>query len=728
MNDINAYANEQLLDFMDSAHVALSQTLQKHFGPDWLELGVRKHCGTEYFARAEKMLNSPMRVVEIDKTDDEIYGVEHLWPIIGGNWSTIFKRIFQDRARTESCLGEIKELRHNLSHRRKRHYLLRTNLIRVMGSCRMILAALGSPRADAFSETLDSLSSGGTPWGAPLDGQLPPRDEMYSEFVGRPGELEDLTNWIASDSPQVLVWGYGGVGKSALAYKFARDIRESSSESLMAVCWVSAKKFEFSERETRARAADFSDLESFLKALWRALYGGIDVPEDIDPDTVIKELHEIPILLVVDDFDTISEDVKLTEFLLYSLRGTPTKVIYTSRHRVPALTNLEVPAFDDDELRDFVLQRSLVYRVDQTACLHRLNSIKSVTGGYPLFVDDLVHHAAFYGIDQALGDWGQRKGDAARQYALQRQIEFLSSSSSSSGDVLIALSASNRGLKIVEISAIAGLTDDDTEAGVRELLKWRMVHEVAGNDSETPSFRMNKNTSRLVQQTFRGDGRMTTFVAAFRALTGERVPEAKRATIARIVARTKSHVRRGDFQSAEDHLVDDMTGELTDSADLVGVLGWLYSLQPIEQFAASAQDAFRQSHRLGSTKIDTYFHWGALERKIAENMIATKFDTSLTDDAIAAQWKQSEDVVAMGIGRCGPSQILCYWAGYAAAREAKAKERARSFVYAEAAYRRSKDWYLKALTAPVSDDFGIPVGAIYRACRWHTKGLRNLRI
>ena len=148
-------------------------------------------------------------------------------------------------------------------------------------------------------------------------------------------------------------------------------------------------------------------------------------------------------------------------------------------------------------------------------------------------MDDLIHHAAFVGIDEALRDWSQRKGDAARQYALQKQIKFLSQSS---GEVLIALSVANRALRLVEISGIAGLTDDDAEAGVSALLQWRMVNQVKENDGESPAFRMNTNTSRLVQQTFKGDGRIKTFAAAFKTLTGERVPEAKRNAIAKIVS------------------------------------------------------------------------------------------------------------------------------------------------------------------------------------------------
>ena len=503
MADINNYANDLLLDFCDQVHSELARTLEEHFGSDWVDLGVRKHFRPDYFDRIEKMLRSPMRVVEMERDDDEVFGLEHLWNIINGNWS-LFRQTFENKNRTETYLGEIAELRHNLAHRRKRHYLLRSDLIRILGGCRIVLSALKSPHADAFAEIVDHLSSGGAPWGAKLDGYLPPSDEMYEEFVGRPSELTGLSEWLASDSPQILVWGYGGVGKSALAYKFARDIRDGSNEYLIAVCWVSAKKFEYSEGSTIDRPADFSDLDSFVNALWTALYGANEIPTDLEADHMIKELGELPILLVVDDFDTISEDVELAEFLFYRLRNTLTRVIYTSRHRAPGLKNLEVPPFSDEELLDFVSRRSVHHSIDQPACTQRLSGIKSVTNAYPLFVDDLIRYAAFVGIDNALKHWSQRKGDAARQYALKRQIEYLGHSS---GEVLIALSVANRALRIVEISEIAGLTDDDAEAGIDELLRWRMVNHVWEDDSSSPVFRMNNNTSRLVQQTFRDDSR-----------------------------------------------------------------------------------------------------------------------------------------------------------------------------------------------------------------------------
>ena len=722
MSNINRYADDLLLEFGDAVHVELKRVLRGKFGDDWLPLGVRKHFKEEQFARVEKMLQNPLRVVEMYKSSEEIHGLDHFWNIVQGNWD-FFEGVFQDRVRAQVYFSEIAELRNNLAHRMQHHVLLKSDLIRIAGNCRMVLSALESRRADRFAEIVNLLVAGGSPWGSPLEGRLPPSDEIYTEFVGRPGELNDLSDWLESDSPQILVWGYGGAGKSALAHKFARDVKEGSRDDLIAVCWVSAKRSEYIEGGVRERPADFANLDGLVRAIWAALYGAEDVTDGMAPTALIKELIDMPTLLVVDDFDTISEDVALSQFLMFELRNTPTRVLYTSRQRVPGIRNLEVPPFSDQELREFVGQRSIEYGVDHEQCFRRLEGIKSVTQGYPLFVDDLVHHAALVGVDTAMSDWTQKKGYAAREYALRRQVEYLGHSS---GEVLIALSVANRALIPVEISNIAGLTDGDTEGGLNELLKWRMVNRVIEDGSLSPGYRMNTNTIRLVQQTFRDDNRLKTYSAAFKVLTGERVPEAKKNAIGKIVNRIKELARGARFEEARDFLVQSMAGELTDSPDLYGVLGWLYSQQPLERFSELARDAFERSHNLGSSKVDTYYHWTIMEKNIAEWMITNAHEGNIASDKISEQWNKCEKVAETGIQRCGLNQLLCYWAGYAASREAKARDRAQSFSYAQGVYARSMDWFRKALDAPVSDVSTVNKGLIYRGLTLAFDGLNDV--
>ena len=719
MTNINKYAEDLVLDFADSVHAELTQILKKQFGDDWLSQGVRKHFKDEQFVRVERMLQNPMRVVEMNKTAEEIHGLEHFWQIIGGNWS-LFGNMFEDKRRTEVYLQEIAELRHNLAHRMKRHVLLKGDLIRIVGNCRMVLSALGSPLADRFTEVIDSLIAGGTPWGPALGGHLPPSDEIYAEFVGRPGELNDLSDWLASDRSQILVWGYGGAGKSALTHKFARDVKEGSRDGLIAVCWVSAKRSEYIEGTVKNRPADFFDMQSLVRAIWSALYGAEDIQENLEASTLISQLREMPTLLVVDDFDTVSGQEDVSEFLIHDLRDTPTRVIYTSRQRVIGTRHLEVPAFTDFELREFVSLRATEYGADKAMCLQRANGIMRVTDGVPLFIDDLIHHAALVGVKEALENWSQKKGDAAREYALRRQVEYLGQSSA---EVLIALSIANRSLLPVEISNIAGLTDGDAQGGLTELLQWRMVNQVIEDESSSPAYRMNANTSRLVQQTYRDDARMRTYSAAFKALTGERVPEAKRLAIGKIINRTKE-LSRTSFETSRDFLVGSMTGELAESSDLFGVLGWLYSNhEPIEEYAELAKEAFGRSHSLGSAKVDTYYHWALLEQNIAESMINNAADLGIPEDKIGDQWKACEAVIEGGLDRCGPSQPLCYKAGYAASREAKSRERTNQFSHAQGAYTRSIDWFSRALDAPVSDVASVNKGAIYRGLTLSYEGL-----
>ena len=516
MADINAFATDLLIDFTDAMHKEMRRVLECEYGEDWIAKGVRRHFLPDHFSRVEAMISNPMRAVLIDKDRDEIHGLEHFWNIINGNWR-IFQRFFGDRKRTEVYLGEISELRHNLAHRRRRHILLKSDLVRIAGDCAKCLSALESVQAERFVEVVDSLTSGGTTWGEALPGSLPPSDELYTEFIGRPKELSELSTWLESERPQIVVWGYGGAGKSALAYRFARDIRDSSSENLQAVCWVSAKVSEFVEGTTRGKTADFGDKQGFIRAVWCALYDTEHGHSELDDTALVEELKSLPILLVVDDFDTVLEDEDLSEFLLHDLRETKARVIYTSRHVVQGMRRVEVGPFSDVELNRFVRQRCAEYGADAVKCVRRLGGIRNVTSGYPLFVDDLIHHAAIIGVDRAMEDWSKNRGDAAREYALRRQVEHLGRGCD---DVLIALSAINRPLSVEDIARVAGLTNHDAESGVRELLRWRMVNRTT-DDSSDPAYRMNLNSSRLVQQTYRKDKRLKTSTEAVKALVGE---------------------------------------------------------------------------------------------------------------------------------------------------------------------------------------------------------------
>ncbi len=712
--DINDYANGLLLEFLDAFHTQLKADLQELYGDEWFERGVQRHFTADYIDRTRQMLESPMRVVDLGKSDEEVYGVEHLSTIVLGNWKDIYKQRFRDRSRTEVWLREIAEIRHNVSHRRRRHFLRRSELARFAHSCAVLLRAIGSPGAGRFEQGVESLTAGATPWGATLAGHVPPQDEIVDEFVGRDRQLRDLSGWLAGDFAQLLVWGYGGAGKSALAFEFARETKEAAPNEINAVAWVSAKRREYVEGEEHSLQADFVDKASLVQAVFDAIYEA-DMSADRPTHTeLLEHLRDTPVLLIVDDFDTVIDDVEVVDFLMHDLRRTGSRVLYTSRQKVPGLRSIEVLGFEGQEFEALVRLRANEHGLEPEPCVKRLKGLHSVTGGFPLFVDDLLRYARLCGIEDALASWSQRKGDAAREYALRRQLEQLGDISK---DVLTALSVSDRPLSTLEMSTVAGVTDDDADHAVRNLLDWRLVNRVASADESRPAFAMNSNTARLVQKTYGKEPRMDGFRSKYKALQSKKVPAARSAAISSAIGITRSLVIRGDVDSAVAVLRERMTGELADSADLFGALGWAHSRRPDDSIE-DARAAFERAYELRNTKEDTYFHWASMELKHAESVLGRVPDRELLDE-----WRRCAHIAELGVKVCGATRALCQLAGYSHSREGKTLERVNEFMQAHGAYAEAADWLHRALAAPPSDAKDVPRDLIYRGLAVAQEGM-----
>lgn len=498
MTDINTYANDLLIEFLDACHIEIKSALRAHFGDSWLHQGIERHLDAKSFDRTRKMLKSPMAIIDMNKADDELYGIEHLANILAGNWP-LFKDNFSDRSRTEVYFREIAELRHNVSHRRQHHMLSKSELLRFIQNASLLLTAFRSPIASKFQSIVTSLEQGGTPWGGDLSGTLPSATEIVSDFVGREAEIRDLSIWLtADDARQLVIWGYGGSGKSALAFQFARSVRDGAPRPLQAVVWLSAKIREYVEGNTRDRLADFDDVDSFGHAFFNSLYGVEPSDSEVTRESIIKELRDNPMLLIIDDLDSVLGNEDLMHFLLFEVRASASKVLYTSRHRIPGLRTIEVLGFSDRELDSFVRSRAREYKLEVEECLKRLSAIRSVTNAFPLFVDDLLRYAKFDGLEPAIKAWSQRRGDAAREYSLRRQLSSL-------GEVaqptLTAVAVANRPVSSYELSTISGFTDDDVQYAISELLSWRLLNRSAVNNSGHPTFSCNRNTQRLIQKT-----------------------------------------------------------------------------------------------------------------------------------------------------------------------------------------------------------------------------------
>jgi hypothetical protein len=272
----------------------------------------------------------------------------------------------------------------------------------------------------------------------------------------------------------------------------------------------------------------------------------------------------------------------------------------------------------------------------------------------------------------------------------------------------MALSVSDRGLTTLEIGTLAGITDDDAEHAVRSLLDWRLVNPVATNEENRPAFSVNSNTARLVQRTYGKEPRMDGFRSKFRALRPGKESAGRRRAVASTIGLARSLVIRGDIDSAIQTLEERMTGELADSAELWGALGWTYSRRR-DQYLSNARASFERAYDFGNTKEDTYFHWASMELAHGEATLGR-----VRDQELLAAWREGARIAELGMKVCGVTKPLSQLAGYAHTREGKTLERLNEFMQSEGAYAEAADLLRRALTAPPSPVKDVSSDMIYR--------------
>jgi tetratricopeptide (TPR) repeat protein len=152
---------------------------------------------------------------------------------------------------------------------------------------------------------------------------LPPR----GEFIGREREKAEVREALASRSYLVCIDGIGGIGKTALALEVTHEcLRASKGEmpangvpTFDAFVWTTAKDRELALSDildTIARTLDYPYIAQ--------------LPPEEKPPEAAKLLRAQKCLLIVDNFETITDDT-VRDFLLNL--PEPSKVLVTSREQ-----------------------------------------------------------------------------------------------------------------------------------------------------------------------------------------------------------------------------------------------------------------------------------------------------------------------------------------------------------------------------------------------------------
>ena len=655
---------------------------------------LRQCLSLDEWSAIEKSIEDVNARGQIQRSHEDVFdylGTNHFYGVM----EIFFKELLEDGLKASAkttkisvlrWLKEIKDVRDPTAHPPTQEITVE-DAFRTIDNCRKVCRKLGLQEANALLQTLERqvlsrLTDRAVTSEPNFDDTLPPRESIVADFVGREDELAQLRAWLRHDRrPRWLLVGEGGKGKTAIAYQFATEASELARGKLCGVFWLSAKRRRYDPREGVIKSTagiDFDDLDSSIDCILTD-YGFSDERNkslDDKRDLVIELLNELPVLLIVDDLDSVQpEDEDAVEFLTIDVGQTKTKVLFTSRRQFAGLGNTQtiVTGLDLTESLLFIETRGLALGISSTAMTSSaMMEVFELCEGSPLYMEDLLRLAVAVGLAQAIQSWRNSGGDTVRRYALEREREMLTPLAR---EILDICALADRPLTLQALAAVANRTEGSVTGAVDELQRLHLVPAADGS-SDAPSFQINMNLGLLVRATPAFPDRWQRYENALTAVSGQPFTHTHRTIVRDSLRLAKLQLSGGSAIEAERTLLGALE-TCPDDPDLFGLLGVVYArFQP--QRAVDAREQWERAHALGSNDQRLYHSWVNLE------LAAEKFDRAL-------------DVALRGIDRNKNDADLLQLAGYASSRLAQRYAASLNETKATKEFRRSDNLIAKAL-------------------------------
>lgn len=641
--------------------------------------------------------------------DFDLLSVSHFFNLFDVYYDVLCRPLNESKgsknADKQALLGwirTIKNLRDPMSHPSEEDFGFEDSFL-LLDSSRRVLLRLGLENDGArIKAIMGRLTGAPLSVGSetePLEDRLPPRESIVVDFVGRQIEIDRLWDWFRDPvSRRWALSGEGGKGKSALAYKFATEVKFTAPEPFQAVLWLSAKKRRFEEGKVVDIAEpDFCDLDSALSRL--LLHYGwteeLEKPTESKRAKVIELLDSFPALVVVDDIDSLeSQDEDVIEFFSLHVPQTKSKILFTSRRTLFGMggTTTHVSGLDAQDGDRFIASRCQLMELDPALFTGSIvGEIMKVTEGSPLYIEDVIRLTSIITPKEAIRHWREKGGDLARRYALGREWDLLSNEAR---EVLIAACIGPPAVSVPELEAITGFTSEILTTALRELQRLFLVPKARLIEGEQ-RFELNVNTRALVKEVERASEVYRRIENAYKAISG-RLPKVRRGDIGAVIRQAVFLVRNNDQPSAES-LLQKALQKYSNDPYLIGFLGWVYKTWHPPRLTDARQNFYR-AWQLGSADEEMYKHWCRME---------------IEED----EWTSAADAALKGLQRLPSNGLLLYFAGYAKGRLARELIAGLHLEKATKELEAAVELLKQALKAP--DDLGSGHRAlnadIYRA-------------
>jgi tetratricopeptide (TPR) repeat protein len=606
-NNLVGFLRERLPRIFPTDH---AQRVKKLFGEQWEKAAInattsRQIGGTATSIRDEYDLLGTNHFFEIfDKFYDKLFTPE------AGQPAGLPKPV---KTKFLGNLKTIKDGRDPLSHPveeeisfEEAHHLLI--------EAKQILSWLGFEKGATELSALAAQLGGSDLEPLAIVRRLPSEDSIYQEFVGRGTVLTDLAACFASpDSRRCLLAGDGGKGKSAVAYRFAQTLSTTPGRFQLIV-WLSAKQRRF--QDGTITTLDLPDFATAEEAVDRLLseYGATSSDLGRSPgekrQLLMEYLDTLPAFIIADDIDTVLDDYDVVSLFTHEIPHTKSAVLLTSRRDIPGIRSFVLKEFDAAEAREFVSSRIHLYGLDARLFpASVVSEIAKVTDGSPLYMDDLLRLTRIIDVKSAVKMWAEKRGNEARKYALQRELEQLSAEAKR---VLIAAAITDDPISFAELETILGMPEERLVSTLKELQTLFLFPKPRIVEDEQ-RFQINLNTKKLVRLVEGSSDMYARVERACKAVAGK-LPHAGQGVISSLIRQAYLRLNAGKHAEAES-ILQEAIEKYPNVTDLHGFLGYAYKRS---RRVADARAQFDIAAKLKGSKRETFLHWIRMEISVKE--------------------------------------------------------------------------------------------------------------
>ncbi len=245
----------------------------------------------------------------------------------------------------------------------------------------------------------------------------------YKSFIGRTETIDKIYKALNHKRTFLItISGIGGVGKSAIAIKIARNLIEDSDKIYSFLIWVSAKKTHLLPDGIKTESQIFNNIGQLLDLILRitGFTDALDYSFTAKKQFCIDILSLDSFLIIVDNFETLPNTKEFLDFFEeVGDKCDKTKILITTRHQLGAAEKIiDLKEFSLTEYTEFV--SNLVtekFPIKDKIGADTIRKLYDFTGGLPLATEFIL-------------------GQISDQHSLQKILKKIKENENSKNDIL----------------------------------------------------------------------------------------------------------------------------------------------------------------------------------------------------------------------------------------------------------------------------------------------------